>query len=447
MTWRDTPKSLAHENFFAVPIFIQNFNRFTFLKKQIHWLLNAGYKNICIIDNQSNYPPLLAFYEELAAQPTFKVVRHLQNSSRLALWESGALEQFEVTGPFVYTDSDVIPDRSCPVDVVAHLAMHLHDNPGIFKAALGLRIDDLPETYKFRNEVIAWERQFWRAPVARGLFLANTDTTFALYRPGSGFSFESVRTGWPYLARHEPWYADSEHPTEEDKIYEATAHRGHWSRKELPNWLRAETAARSAVAHPKLLHLGCGHELIPGWINLDVSDRVGANLVFDLELCGHTRLPIDDNSIDGFFMCHVFEHIDNTLAMMQELYRIAKPKARFVIRVPHGASNGAFDDPTHKRPYFPSSFMYFAQPAYSRADYNYLADWQVTRVKLVVDSGLLNTETEARILERINSERNLVLEMIVELCAVKPQRAREMRQMESPLSTLSGTRVDIDSTF
>jgi ubiquinone/menaquinone biosynthesis C-methylase UbiE len=63
-------------------------------------------------------------------------------------------------------------------------------------------------------------------------------------------------------------------------------------------------------------------------------------------------MPVDDNSIDGFFMCHVFEHIDNTLAMMQELYRVAKPNARFVIRLPHGASNDAFEDPTHQRPYF-----------------------------------------------------------------------------------------------
>jgi SAM-dependent methyltransferase len=229
--------------------------------------------------------------------------------------------------------------------------MHLRANPQIFKAGLGLRLDDLPDTYGFRNEVLAWERRFWRAPVARGLFLAHIDTTFALYRPGSSFSVNAVRTGFPYLARHEPWYINSANPTDEELYYRATAQRGNWSRSKLRKSL--QLAIGSPTSEAILLHLGCGHERMPGWINLDSSPNVGADIVFNLEACSQQKLPLDESSVDGFFMCHVFEHIDNTLGMMEELYRVAKPGARFVIRLPHGASDAAWENPTHKRPYFP----------------------------------------------------------------------------------------------
>ena len=60
---------------------------------------------------------------------------------------------------------------------------------------------------------------------------------------------------------------------------------------------------------------------------------------------------------------------------MQELWRIAKPNAKMVIRVPHGASDDAWEDPTHVRAYFSNSFGYYSQPYYWRADYGYRGDW------------------------------------------------------------------------
>ena len=179
---------------------------------------------------------------------------------------------------------------------------------------------------------------------------------------------------------------------------------------------------------------------MPGWINLDVQRHVGAEIVFDLDKCAVQRLPLADDSIDGMFMCHVFEHIDDTLSLMQELHRIAKPGAKFVIRLPHGASDDAFEDPTHKRPNFPNTFVYFAQPAYSRADYGYRGDWRLERVRLVVDPRLLEAEGQEAVLQRVGTERNLVREMIVELSAVKPVRARSLALLD--WARPGGDRVD-----
>jgi SAM-dependent methyltransferase len=70
----------------------------------------------------------------------------------------------------------------------------------------------------------------------------------------------------------------------------------------------------------------------------------------------------------------VIEHLHHTLPLMQELHRVPKPGAKAVIRVPHGASDDAWEDPTHLRGYFQSSSGYFSQQFYWRADYHYRGD-------------------------------------------------------------------------
>lgn len=47
---------------------------------------------------------------------------------------------------------------------------------------------------------------------------------------------------------------------------------------------------------------------------------------------------------------------------MQEMWRISRHGCRFELRLPFGATDMAWADPTHKRPYFIRSFDYFQQP-------------------------------------------------------------------------------------
>lgn len=72
----------------------------------------------------------------------------------------------------------------------------------------------------------------------------------------------------------------------------------------------------------------------------------GVDLVCDLETEG-PALP--DNSADEFLASHVLEHLRNPLPLMAECWRIAKPGALFVARVPYGSSDDADEDPTHVR--------------------------------------------------------------------------------------------------
>jgi hypothetical protein len=105
------------------------------------------------------------------------------------------------------------------------------------------------------------------------------------------------------------------------------------------------------------------------------------------------------------------------------LYRVAKPAATLYLRLPHGSSNAAWDDPACVRPWFESSFQMFSQPARAVADDGYAADWQVKRTTLIVEPALLAQGAEAA-MNQIRTSRNLVGDMVVELTAVKPARQR-----------------------
>ena len=181
----------------------------------------------------------------------------------------------------------------------------------------------------------------------------------------------------------------------------------------------------SDTEQPSRLNLGCGRDAQSGWVNLDAVPLLGVNVVADLEHCDSDPLPFADNHFDEFLLSHVIEHIRKTLPLMQELHRVAKPGARAVIRCPYGSSDDAFEDPTHVRQYFLNSFGYFSQPFYWRADYGYRGDWKVNKIELAVDRDIHEGMAAAEVLDRVQSRRNVVREMIAELEAVKPIREPE----------------------
>ena len=136
-------------------------------------------------------------------------------------------------------------------------------------------------------------------------------------------------------------------------------------------------------------------------------------------------LPFHEDLFSRILMSHVLEHLTDPLPLMQEIWRVAKPGAELIIRVPYGSSDIAFEDPTHYRQYFANSFMYFGQPAYAAADYGYRGDWQVQERVLVLDKRVDRNQlpdSPSEVMELINTHRNFVEEFICVLTAVKPLR-------------------------
>lgn len=211
------------------PVVINSRDQLASLKLQVDWLLAAGCTNVTILDNASTYPPLLEYFQTIP-RPV-KVVRLEENLGPWSMWAPGVRVRLGVEGPFVFTDPDVVPIAECPKDVIRHLYDVLMSRPGCGTVGLGLKTDDLPEVYLWRQQVIAWEAQFTRRQVGPGLFYARIDTTFALHGTYSRPPHRGLRTGYPYLARHLPWYADSARPTDEAVYYTQHAKPGlsHWN--------------------------------------------------------------------------------------------------------------------------------------------------------------------------------------------------------------------------
>lgn len=184
------------------------------------------------------------------------------------------------------------------------------------------------------------------------------------------------------------------------------------------------------------LNVGCGRHPLEGWTNLDRTAGPGIDVVADLETVRERPLPFAEGAFGEFLLSHVIEHVRDSLGLMQELWRIAAPGATAVVRVPFGGSDDAWEDPTHLRPYFVGSFGFLAQPWYWRADYGYRGDWQPERVSLLVDRGRIDRLEPQAFFHRVQTERNLVREMVAELRAVKPARAPRRELMVPPAVTI-----------
>ena len=114
--------------------------------------------------------------------------------------------------------------------------VYLANKYHIPKLGLSLKIDDLPDHFLLKQDVINHESSFFQRgyiddDICR-IFKAPVDTTFAVNAPGMpcGLYGEAYRTGGLYFARHAPWYYDTKNlPEDERYYYEHITQISHWS--------------------------------------------------------------------------------------------------------------------------------------------------------------------------------------------------------------------------
>lgn len=209
-----------------IPVFITNHNRYRIgFLDLIDWLIKAGTKQIEIVDNASTYPPLVEYYKTCP----FKVHR-LENKGPYAFWNEGIPK----TIPYVVTDADCVPDKDCPLDLIGKCDDVFNRHGGALKVGPAIRIDNIPDHYRLKQEVLRNETPSWNPQVLvpqGDAYKADTDTTFALYYSETWPDWHShYRLNFPYVIEHRPWYEDSSNPSEEDLYFKANTVNGwsHW---------------------------------------------------------------------------------------------------------------------------------------------------------------------------------------------------------------------------
>jgi len=104
----------------------------------------------------------------------------------------------------------------------------------------------------------------------------------------------------------------------------------------------------------KKINIGCGMDIKPkseGWINLDMHDKHGADVLFDLNrLFNGEKLPFPDNHFDYVYCSHVVEDFWEPMVIIKELIRICKIGGKIEIRTPTEA-NLHLTNPYHKIPF------------------------------------------------------------------------------------------------
>ena len=146
----------------------------------------------------------------------------------------------------------------------------------------------------------------------------------------------------------------------------------------------------------KILDIGCGKHKTPGAIGLDSNPRTGADVIHSLDVVPY---PFPDNEFDLIVGNQVIEHVEDVLAVVAELYRIARPGAIIRLDTPHYSDIASYTDPTHKHHLTTESFAYFTG---KRPDFDFYSEvslrprtvrvtllklWRALGFELLVNSG------------------------------------------------------------
>lgn len=187
------------------------YNRLTLPKNMADFLAKHNI-NPVFIDNNSDYPPLLQYYNETPHQ----VLRMEANYGHEVVWRRGVIERLGIKEDYIVTDPD-LDLSNVPDDFIEVLYEGLRRYPDYDKCGFSLEINDVPS-----KGTVWWETRFWQTPLDSQYFHADIDTTFALYEISKQIRYPSlsaIRTNRPYVVKHIPWYYDQVKDLPEDEQY------------------------------------------------------------------------------------------------------------------------------------------------------------------------------------------------------------------------------------
>lgn len=196
-----------------IPVIINNRNLFTWVVEMVNKIKTyEGVGEIIIIDNGSDYPPLLEWYQ---TNPC--TIHRTDNIGHTAPWQ--ILGDVITNSDYVITDADMgLLDT--PSDTLLYLKDNM-DSLGLDKIGLGLNWGIVKEDSLYYNHLQSYEKNRWNSSHTNNIYDIAIDTTFALYKKGTPYFVGGASTTYPYVARHYPWEFNQEtyEKNEEYKYY------------------------------------------------------------------------------------------------------------------------------------------------------------------------------------------------------------------------------------
>lgn len=219
-----------------IKTFIINRDLLTWPKAMVEWMANVPEIEPIILDNASTYQPLLDWYDTSPC----RVIRFKENYGHKVLWTSGVFyKEIKDDEFFILTDPDLDLSK-VPFDVVDKLKESL-TKFNLLKCGLAIEINDLPDGYPLKNQVMIWETPFWKNTLEEGLFNSPVDTTFALHdaKKSKTHSIGGARLAGEYTIRHLPFYMTEETLTEEFQYFCNNANNDSTQARYLKEWINS----------------------------------------------------------------------------------------------------------------------------------------------------------------------------------------------------------------
>ncbi|MBN2421575.1 methyltransferase domain-containing protein [Candidatus Woesearchaeota archaeon] len=108
----------------------------------------------------------------------------------------------------------------------------------------------------------------------------------------------------------------------------------------------------------KKLNLGCGRDIRRGYVNSDILNIDGVDVVHDINKFPY---PFKDNTFDEIRCWAVLCYAKNIVKVMDELHRISKNRAILNIHEPHYNNIGRYNEPYMRRVFGRCSFDWLDQ--------------------------------------------------------------------------------------
>jgi FkbM family methyltransferase len=205
---------LVKENLTSVII---GYNQLTYIRNMVKQLEKYT-SDIVIIDNVSDYKPLIDYYENEFNHTLLKMDKNYGH----LVYHRDPIQKL-VGDIYILTDPDLQFNPNLP----RHFIRDLIEISNYFQAhkvgfALLIDADDLRTDVRFRGlSIQSWESQFWKKKIAyplnptMELFSASIDTTFALIN--RRFANPAIRVAGDYTCKHIPWHINFQNGFEPDE--------------------------------------------------------------------------------------------------------------------------------------------------------------------------------------------------------------------------------------